>query len=57
MKKLWLNIKIWFTEKVLCIGDCCGSCDSYEKCYKNHVEYERQNTLESPACGDFIGRE
>ncbi|MGL4452686.1 MAG: hypothetical protein ACRCTZ_16080 [Sarcina sp.] len=35
--------------------EVCGSCTKYEKCYKNHVEYRKRNTLECPACEDFRG--
>jgi hypothetical protein len=51
--KLWIHFCIWFTNKILYIGDCCSSCRDYDKCYKDHVEYEMQNTLEHPACKHF----
>lgn len=31
----------------------CNSCVHYKKCYKNHPEYMKRNTLEHPCCDDF----
>ena len=39
------------------IGDCCGSCVNYKNCFDEHMEYNKENTLDHPGCDNFVDKE
>ena len=38
------------------VGDCCQDCVNYKFCFGEHIEYNKQNTLEHPSCKNFVRR-